>query len=230
MGNTILVAEDDFDIISVLKMFLENEGFIVKTANDGIEALETLKNEDIDLAIVDIMMPKMNGYELVKELRKFSSIPVIIASANNQDSDKILGLDIGADDYLTKPFNPLEVVARVKSQLRRCYKLNENVNTGAETLEISGLVLDIRTFSLIKNGEPISLTPFEFKILKKFMESPNQIFTKAQIYESISGDYFESDENTIMVHISKIRDKIGNKENGEQYIKTVRGLGYKLEK
>ncbi len=227
MEYNILIAEDDKDITTVLKMFLENEGFSVCVAYDGKEALEKLKSRRISLAIVDIKMPKIDGYQVVKELRQFSRIPVIILSANSADSDKILGLDLGADDYLTKPFNPLEVMARVRSQLRRFYQLNEG--EGAEKITIGEITLDFNRLMALKGQEEIFLTAFEFKILKKLMESPNQIFTRTQIYESVSGELSVGEESTIMTHISNIRDKLGKDQKGNQYIKTIRGLGYKFE-
>ncbi len=228
MEYRILIAEDDKDITTVLKMFLENEGFQVLVAYDGEEALKQLKEEDISLAIVDIKMPKIDGYQVVKSLRTFSRIPVIILSANSADSDKILGLDLGADDYLTKPFNPLEVMARVRSQLRRFYQLNEGDGSG-EKIQIGEITLDLNRLMVLRGDREILLTAFEFKILKKLMESPNQIFTRTQIYESVSGDVSLGDETTIMTHISNIRDKLGKDPRGNQYIKTIRGLGYKFE-
>ena len=207
MAAKILIAEDDADIQEILKLYLENAGFTVIRADDGTAAFEKITQDWPDLVLVDIMMPGMNGFELTKRIRACSNIPIIIISAMNADSDKILGLDIGADDYVTKPFNPLEVVA----------------------LRVGELVLDTKRFMLTKNGEQIPLTPTEFKILMMLMENPGRVFTKMQIYERINGEYFESDDNTMMVHISKLRDKIGDDSKHPVYLKTIRGLGYKIE-
>ena len=202
------------------------------TAADGVSALELVRREQIDLAVLDIMMPRMNGYELTKAIRAQSNFPIIILSAKNADSDKILGLNLGADDYLTKPFNPLEIIARVKSNLRRFYELNPAGTTapGSGTrLSVGGLELDPASFSLTKDGVPVTLTPMEYKIMACLMKAPGRIFTKVQLYEAANGAYFESDENTMMVHISKLRDKVENDPKNPRYIKTVRGLGYKIE-
>ena len=231
MAYKVLIAEDDMDIQEVLRLYLENAGYKVLSAYDGRRAYEMINAEKPDLAIFDIMMPEMNGFELTKRVRIGSSIPIIILSAMNADSDKILGLDIGADDYITKPFNPLEVVARVQSNLRRKYKLDNTIDDdGGELLRVGDLVLDTRKFILTKNDEEIQLTPTEYKILATLMEKPGRVFTKAQIYERINGEYFENDDNTMMVHISKLREKLGDDSKNPRYLKTVRGLGYKIEK
>ena len=232
MGYTILVAEDDSDIVELIELYLENDGYRVLTAADGVSALELVRREQIDLAVLDIMMPRMNGYELTKAIRAQSNFPIIILSAKNADSDKILGLNLGADDYLTKPFNPLEIIARVKSNLRRFYELNPAGTTapGSGTrLSVGGLELDPASFSLTKDGVPVTLTPMEYKIMACLMKAPGRIFTKVQLYEAANVAYFESDENTMMVHISKLRDKVENDPKNPRYIKTVRGLGYKIE-
>ena len=231
MAYRILIAEDDTDIQEVLRLYLVNSGFEVISAYDGAEAYETLMTGSPDLALIDIMMPEMNGYELTKKIRETSNIPIIIVSAMNADSDKILGLDIGADDYITKPFNPLEVIARIQSNLRRKYKLDANsaVSGSGDMLCVGELKLDQKKFLLYKNDEEIFLTPTEFKILSLFMEKPGMVFTKSQIYERINGDFYETDDNTMMVHISKLREKLGDNSKSPTYIKTVRGLGYKIE-
>ena len=231
MTYKILVAEDDTDIQEVLRLYLVNSGFEVVSAYDGSEAFELMLSEKPDLALLDIMMPVINGYELTKKIREISNIPIIILSAMNADSDKILGLDIGADDYITKPFNPLEVIARIQSNLRRKYKLDSSAaEENGDMLTVGELKLDTKKFILYKNGEEIILTPTEFKILSLFMEKPGMVFTKAQIYQRINGDLYETDDNTMMVHISKLRDKLGDNSKSPTYIKTVRGLGYKIEK
>ena len=231
MGYTVLIAEDDEDIVELLRLYLENEHYRLLIANNGQDALKLVENDHIDLAVIDIMMPLMNGYELTKEIRMVSNMPIIILSAKNLDCDKILGLDIGADDYMTKPFNPLEIIARVKSNIRRYYQLNESqpAETGRR-LTVGELELDLDMFTLTRRGEPVSLTPMEYKILATFMKNPGRVMTKVQIYENISGEYFESDDNTMMVHISKLREKIEDDPKQPRYIKTVRGIGYKIEK
>lgn len=231
MSYRILIAEDDNDIVEILRLYLENEGFELVISRDGEEALNNFESTSVDMALIDIMMPKLNGYELIKKMRDVSNIPILVMSAKNMDSDKILGLTLGADDYLTKPFNPLEVVARIKSQLRRFYDLNTNVQEESNNvITVGELVMDPSNLSVNKNGQEINLTPTEFKILALMMKTPGKIYTKMQIFENINGDYYESDDNTLMVHISKIRDKIEDDPKSPKYLKTVRGLGYKIEK
>ncbi|QAT43354.1 response regulator transcription factor [Aminipila luticellarii] len=233
MRYKILVAEDDESIVELLKLYLENEGYEVYAAGDGLQAMDILSKTDIDLAVLDIMMPKLNGYEVTKKIRAVSHIPILILSAKNLDSDKIIGLDLGADDYMTKPFNPLEIIARVKAALRRYYKLNDRTGQpfvlGTKMI-VGELELDPEKLELTKCGKEISLTPTEYKIILLLMKAPGRVYTKAQIYETISGEYFESDDNTMMVHISKLREKIERDPKNPEYIKTIRGLGYKIEK
>ena len=224
MGPLILIAEDDADIRSLLRLYLEGEGMRVLEAADGNTALELAREHTPDMAIRDVMMPGLNGYELTRALRQYSDLPILILSAKSQDNDKILGLNLGADDYIAKPFNPVEIAARVKAQLRRTARRSGNV------LTVRDLALDTASFQLTKRGEPILLTPMEYKILAMLMRSPGRIFTKIQLYEGAIGTYFEGDDNTMMVHISKLRDKLEDDPRHPQYIITVRGLGYKLEK
>ena len=224
MNPLILIAEDDADIRALLRLYLEGDGFRVLEAENGTAALTLAREHAPDMAILDIMMPGMNGFELTRALRKYSELPILILSAKSQDNDKILGLNLGADDYITKPFNPVEIVARVKAQLRRAARSSSDVITVRE------LSLDTAAFQLTKSGVPIPLTPMEYKILALFMRSPGRIFTKIQLYEGAIGNYFEGDDNTMMVHISKLREKIEDDPRNPRYIITVRGLGYKLEK
>ena len=224
MNPLILIAEDDTDIRALLRLYLEGDGFRVLEAENGTAALTLAREHAPDMAILDIMMPGMNGFELTRALRKYSELPILILSAKSQDNDKILGLNLGADDYITKPFNPVEIVARVKAQLRRAARSSSDVITVRE------LSLDTAAFQLTKSGVPIPLTPMEYKILALFMRSPGRIFTKIQLYEGAIGNYFEGDDNTMMVHISKLREKIEDDPRNPRYIITVRGLGYKLEK
>ncbi len=223
MGATILIAEDDADIRGVLRLYLESEGYCVAEADSGTRALELAREAPPDMAVLDVMMPGMNGYELTRALRRFSDVPILILSAKSRDEDKILGLNLGADDYLAKPFNPVEVVARVKAQLRRAGR-------GAPAaLTAGGLTLDAASLEVVRDGRAVALTPMEYKILSVLMRSPGRIFTKLQLYESVAGDYFEGDDNTMMVHISKLREKIERDPRSPRRIVTVRGLGYKFE-
>ena len=224
MNPLILIAEDDADIRALLRLYLEGDGFRVLEAENGTAALTLAREHAPDMAILDIMMPGMNGFELTRALRKYSELPILILSAKSQDNDKILGLNLGADDYIAKPFNPVEIVARVKAQLRRAAR------TAGDTLTVRDLTLDTASFQLTKGGQTILLTPMEYKILALFMRSPGRIFTKIQLYEGAIGTYFEGDDNTMMVHISKLREKIEDDPKNPRYIITVRGLGYKLEK
>ena len=228
--HKIMIAEDDRDIIELLKLYLENAGYEVISAPDGVSAWKLIQESGPDLAILDVMMPYMNGFELTKKIRESMKIPIIILSAKNQDNDKILGLNLGADDYVSKPFNPLELVARVQSNLRRVNQLSDSGISSAEQLRIGELVLDTERVSLTKAGKDIPLTKAEYKILVLLMSNPGRVFTKVQIYEYVNGDYYTGDDNTMAVHISNLRDKI--EENSKQpiYLKTIRGLGYKFEK
>ena len=231
MDKRILIAEDDEDIIGLLKLYLEKDGYEVVVATNGEEAFQKAMKNKISLAILDIMMPKMNGYELTKRLREVTQIPILILSAKNDDSEKILGLDLGADDYLTKPFNPLEVLARIRSLLRRSYEFNaEGMEQEDKVITIGEITLDESARTISKNGIEIPCTPTEYKMLALFMKKPGRVFTKAQIYECINGEYYQSDDNSLMVHIYRIREKIEEYSKNPTYIKTVRGLGYKFEK
>ena len=221
MGYKILICDDEKEI---------KEGYSVVKANDGQEALEKVKNDtDFDLAIVDIMMPRVDGYRVIKEIRKLYNIPIIMLSAKNQDSDKILGLDLGADDYITKPFNPLELVARVNAQIRRVYKLSAKENACLKIV-IGDIELDTYNVKLIVRGKEVEVTSIEYGILKYLMENAGRILTKNQIFEAVWNEAFLSGDNTIMVHISRLRDKIEEDSRNPVYLKTVRGLGYKFEK
>ncbi|QUO37307.1 response regulator transcription factor [Dysosmobacter sp. Marseille-Q4140] len=224
MAPLILIAEDDADIRSLLRLYLEGEGFRVAEAADGAAALDLARAEPPDMAILDVMMPVMNGFELTRALRAYSDVPILILSAKSQDNDKILGLNLGADDYIAKPFNPVEIVARVRAQLRRAAR------TGGDVLRVGDLALDTASFQLTRGGTPIPLTPMEYKVLALLMRAPGRIFTKVQLYEGAVGPYFEGDDNTMMVHISKLREKIEEDPKNPRYIITVRGLGYKIEK
>lgn len=218
----ILIAEDDEAIRDLLKLYLESEGYQILSAENGRQALEIVQAQRPALAILDIMMPEINGLDLTRHLREKTMMPILILSARDQDHDKILGLNIGADDYMTKPFNPLEVVARVKALLRR-------TGSTAEVVKVGDFCLNLSSHTLTRADVPIPLTPMEYKILSVMMRNPGRIYTKVQLYETVSGEYFESDENTIMVHISRIREKLEDDPKRPVHIITVRGVGYKFE-
>lgn len=227
MAFHILVADDEAEIIEFLRLYLEKDGYQVFAAPNGVEALRILEDLHIDLAVIDIMMPEMNGYTLIKNIREKHNIPVIFLSAKGESADKILGLGLGADDYVEKPFDPLELTARIDAQLRRFYKLGANEKAEEAYLTVRDMRLDMKQCILYKGDIPISLTSIEFKILKLLMSSPGRVYTKKQIYETAWEDSYIVDDNNIMVYISKLREKLGERE-GESYIKTIRGLGYKM--
>ena len=227
MNYKVLIADDEAEIRDLLKLYLENEGYEVYEAKDGVEAVTKLNEIKVDICILDIMMPKLDGYQVLRKLREESNIPVIILSAKNADSEKILGLNLGADDYIAKPFNPLEAVARINSNIRRFYSLGAN-EVKAEKIKVRNLELDPESCTLKKDGETIELTSVEYKIMELFMTHPGKVFTKQQIYEhGWDEDFFVADNN-IMVCISKLRSKLS--DDPSEYIKTLRGLGYRLEK
>lgn len=230
MSVKILIADDEKEIRNLLKLYLENESYEVIEAQDGITTLELITKQKPDLCLLDIMMPGLDGLQVMKKIREESNIPIIIISARTADAERILGLNLGADDYIPKPFNPLEVVARVKSQLRRFYDLGSAAAvTLKEELKVRDLVLDTESCMLTRNGEPVELTPVEFKIMELFMRSPGKVFTKQQIYEFAWGDDFIVADNNIMVSISKLRTKL-DAEDPSKYIRTLRGLGYRMDK
>ncbi|MBM7602363.1 DNA-binding response OmpR family regulator [Metabacillus crassostreae] len=237
MTNNILIVDDQPEIAELLKLYLEKEGFSIFEAYDGSEALKIISMEKIDLLLVDLMMPIIDGYQLIKKVREELELPIIIISAKGEDHEKILGLGLGADDFVQKPFNPLEVVARVQSLLRRSYQYKslqkEPNNIIKPRKKIVGeLVLDEDTFTISHSNTVISLTKIEFNILDLLMDKPGRVFTKQQIFEKAWNEYYMGGEedNTINVHISKIRDKIEKNPKKPMYIKTVRGLGYKFER
>ncbi|RPF42077.1 DNA-binding response OmpR family regulator [Hydrogenoanaerobacterium saccharovorans] len=231
MDYTILVAEDDKDILSLVKLYLESSGYRVLAAQDGEQAWELVQAEKIDLAVLDVMMPKMDGFALTQKIRETYNMPILLLTAKIEDTDKILGLNLGADDYMTKPFNPLEVVARVGANLRRFYKLNSTqcVEKEPVLLTLGELELDTEKLILRKNGTEIVITPNEYKLLAFMMKSPGRVYTKSQLCEAVNGEYYDNYENAIMVHISHLRDKIEDDPRNSCYIKNVRGLGYKIE-
>ena len=222
MAN-ILIADDEKEIIRLLKVYIEANGNKVFEANNGKVALEILEKENIDLVIVDIMMPEKNGYEVIKEIRKGRYIPVLVISAKIELSDRVFGMDLGADDYITKPFEPLEVAAKVRANLRRL-GLQTNAEAEKTQIKVGSLTLDCDECVVVNNGKHFELTKVEYKVLELFMKHPKRVFTKEQIYEYAWGNDYAVDDNTIRVTISRLRDKIGS-----DAIKTIRGLGYRLE-
>lgn len=230
MSYKILIADDEAEIRDVLHLYLEKDGYEVYEAADGIQAMEVLQKEKIDLAILDIMMPGIDGYRVLRNIREDNNIPVIILSAQSSDSAKILGLDLGADDYITKPFVPLEAVARVNSNIRRFYQLGTK-GSGQESvreLVVRDLRLDLESCMLYRAEAVIELTSVEFKIMKLFMENPGKVFTKQQIFEQGWEEEYMISDNNVMVCISKLRSKLDTEDR--EYIRTIRGLGYRLEK
>lgn len=227
MGYKILIADDEPEIRDLLRLYLENEQYEVIEAEDGQQALDRLRTEKPDLCVLDIMMPKMDGYHVLQELRKESNIPVLILSAKDADSEKILGLNLGADDYLSKPFNPLEAVARVNSNIRRFYSLGTQDTVRGE-ITVRDLTLNPESCTLKKAERVIDLTSVEYRIMELFMQHPGKVFTKQQIYEQGWGETYIVADNNIMVCISKLRAKLD--EDPSAYIRTIRGLGYRLEK
>ncbi len=233
MGYKILIVDDEPEIRDLLHLYLEKDGYDVIEAADGAQALsalqeESLRSEGIDLVILDIMMPGLDGYRVLQNIRENSNIPVIMLSAKGADADKILGLDLGADDYITKPFQPLEAVARVNSNIRRFYALGAGKQKQVEELTLRDLKLDLNSCLLMQGERSIELTSVEFKIMRLFMENPGKVFTKQQLFEEGWGDDYLVSDNNIMVCISKLRAKLS--EDANAYIKTIRGLGYRLEK
>lgn len=225
----VLIADDEAEIRELLRLYLEKEGYDIVEAVNGEEALRILQEDSgIGIVLLDIMMPKIDGFHVLKRIREERNLPVVILSAKTEDSDKILGLDLGADDYIAKPFNPLEVVARVNSNLRRFYSLgSENIENEVKELQVQDLSLNLDTCILKCGQQVIDLSSTEFRIIKLFMEHPGKIFTKQQIYECGWGEEYLFADNNIMVCISKLRAKLSRDNN--RYIKTIRGLGYRLE-
>lgn len=228
--QTILVCDDDKDIVEAIDIYLTQEGYRVLKAYDGLQALEILKKEEVHLLIIDIMMPKLDGIHATLRIREESSIPIIILSAKTEDADKILGLNIGADDYVTKPFSPLELVARVKSQLRRYTKLGTMAENTENVFRTGGLVVDDDKKQVTVDGENIRLTPMEFNILCFLVRNADKVYSIEQIYESIWNEEAIGVDNTVAVHIRHIREKIEINPKDPQYLKVVWGIGYKVEK
>ena len=224
----ILVCDDEKDIVSALTIYLTTAGYQVFPAYDGTEALDLLRREDIHLVLLDIMMPKLDGIAALNRLREHHNLPVILLTAKSEDTDKVLGLNVGADDYVTKPFNPVEVLARVKSQLRRYLQLGGGT-VRPTALRLGGIALDDRTKEVTLDGDPVSLTPREYDILHLLMGSPGTVFSPKRIYRAVWGEEPFGVENAVAVHIRHLREKLEIDPSDPRYIKVVWGQGYKME-
>lgn len=230
MAN-ILICDDDKEIVDAIEIYLKNEGYKVYKAYDGEEAIRILNAEDIQLLIMDVMMPKLDGIHATLKIREYSSIPIIMLSAKTEDTDKILGLNVGADDYVSKPFNPLELIARVKSNLRRYTKLgNMSAPEESNVYRIGGLCMDDDTKEVTVDGESVRLTPIEYSILLLLVKNPGRVYSIDQIYENIWNEAAIGADNTVAVHIRHIREKIEINPKEPKYLKVVWGVGYKVEK
>ncbi len=224
----ILICDDEKDIVAALKIYLEAEGYETLCAYDGREALSLLRGNEVHLVLMDIMMPVLDGISAMARLRETSNVPVILLTARSEDTDKVLGLNVGADDYITKPFNPVEMLARVRSQLRRYMQLGGG-QAQDSPLRIGGVALDDRTKSVSVDGEPVSLTPREFEILRLLMRSPGEVFAPRTIYRRIWDEEPYGAESTVAVHIRHLREKIEINPAEPRYIRAVWGQGYKFE-
>ena len=227
----ILVCDDDKEIVDAIDIYLSQEGYHILKAYDGLQAIEIMKKEEVHLILLDIMMPNLDGIRATRKIRETSSVPIIMLSAKSEDVDKILGLNIGADDYITKPFNPLELIARVKSQLRRYTQLGNLATEEKEAVYIcGGLVVNDDLKTVTVDGEPVQLTPIEYNILVLLIKNQGKVFSIEQIYENIWNEEAIGADNTVAVHIRHIREKIEINPREPRYLKVVWGIGYKIEK
>lgn len=229
--NRILICDDEKEIVDAIEIYLRQEGYETLRAANGMEAVEAAAGNDIQLIIMDVMMPKLDGIRAMQKIREFSAVPIIMLSAKSEDVDKIAGLTYGADDYVTKPFNPMELIARVRSQIRRYTMLgSRSVQEDRATLKNGGLELDDAKKQVFVDGEEIRLTPMEFSILKLLMQNPGIVFSANRIYEVVWGEAALAADNTVAVHVRHLREKIEINPKEPRYIKVVWGLGYKMEK
>ena len=229
--SKILVCDDDKEIVEAIDIYLTHEGYTVLKAYDGQEAIKVLKEEKVDLLVIDVMMPRLDGIRATLKIREENNMPIIILSAKSEDADKILGLNVGADDYVTKPFNPLELVARVKSQLRRYTQLGSTVNTNGQAVYgTGGLLINDDLKEVTVDGEVVKLTPIEYNILLLLVKNQGKVFSIEQIYENIWNEEAIGADNTVAVHIRHIREKIEINPKEPRYLKVVWGVGYKVEK
>ena len=228
--KNILVVDDDREIVRALALVLEGEGYTVFKAYDGMEALDLVMQKEIHLIVIDVMMPKLDGLSAMMKIRERKNLPIIVLSAKSENSDKVLGLSMGADDYITKPFHPMELAARVKSQLRRYTSLGDINASSEETIVNGRLAFHLEEHVLYVDGEPVKLTATETKIVELLMRNPGRIFPAEEIYSKIWNESAYSTENTVMVHIRRIREKIEINPSEPEYLKVVWGIGYKIEK
>lgn len=227
----ILVCDDDKEIVDAIDIYLSQEGYHILKAYDGLQAIEIMKKEEVHLILLDIMMPNLDGIRATRKIRETSSVPIIMLSAKSEDVDKILGLNLGADDYITKPFNPLELIARVKSQLRRYTQLGNLATEEKEAVYVcGGLVVNDDLKTVTVDGEPVKLTPIEYNILVLLIKNQGKVFSIEQIYENIWNEEAIGADNTVAVHIRHIREKIEINPREPRYLKVVWGIGYKIEK
>ena len=229
MDIHILVVDDEPEIADLVGVYLRSEGFAVHTCGTAREALDTLERQSVDLAILDVMLPDKSGFDLCGELRREHRFPVLMLTAKSSDMDKITGLTIGADDYITKPFNPLELVARVKAQLRRYTHYNENDRTVGDVIDFNGLVINRATHECTLYDKPLNLTPLEFDILWMLCENRGQVISAEKLFETVWGEKYLDRNNTVMVHIRRLREKMGEPGRSPRFIKTVWGVGYKID-
>ncbi|WP_152391959.1 response regulator transcription factor [Paenibacillus guangzhouensis] len=227
--EAILLVDDEKEIIKLIEIYLKNEGYVLYKAANGLEALDVLRSNPVDLIILDVMMPKMDGIEACMKIREENNTPIIMLSAKSQDIDKISGLSIGADDYVTKPFNPLELVARVKSQIRRYKLLNYRSKPAENEIIIDDLVINTATHTVTVDDQEVKLTPREFDILKLLAFNQGIVLSMDKIYEEVWNEPFMESKNTVMVHIRKLREKIEKDSQHPDFIKTVWGIGYKMK-
>ena len=226
----ILIAEDEKDIRNLLKLKLEQDGYTIFAASDGMEATDIMQSKSIDLAIIDVMMPRLDGFNLLRKIRQSSNIPAIFLTARGDEMDKVLGLGLGADDYLVKPFSMAELIARVGALLRRNNEYASQKRAVASKITYGSLVLDTDGCCIYKEGVMVELNAKEYNLLNYLMENPERVFTKKQLYSEVWGEDVYCDDNTIMVHISHIRNKIEADPKNPEYLKTIRGIGYKFHK
>lgn len=227
---TILVCDDDEAIVEAISIYLSQEGYQILKAYDGRQAIDILQKEEVQLLLIDVMMPQMDGIHAVIKIRSFSSIPILFLSAKSEDVDKILGLNVGADDYITKPFNPVELIARVRSSLRRYTAYGSLKQETSHQYQVGGLCMDDDAKQVSVDGEPVKLTPIEYQILLLLVKSPGRVFSTEQIYETIWNEEAYGAENTVAVHVRHIREKIEINPKEPRYLKVVWGVGYKIEK
>ena len=227
--QTVLIVDDDKDIVNALRIYLSPEGYHILEASNGKEAIAKIESEHVDLILMDIMMPEMDGVTATVKLRETSNIPIILLTAKSEDSDKILGLNVGADDYITKPFNPMEVIARVRSQLRR-YTMLGGTKQSSNEIVVGSIVMDDDAKIVKVDGEVISLTPVEYGILKLLMTNLNKVLSSEEIYENVWNDEAISGDGVVAVHIRHLREKIEINPKKPQYLKVVWGVGYKIDK